>query len=114
MAALFARFRAIYLQKWDDQFSSEAMMERAMEEWGVGLAGLSAEQIKRGIDAARVGSKWPPSIAEFVELAKGDVCLPGAAYRMFVSLPKPKPSPDVGRAAFLAIRSVLGGGAVNV
>lgn len=107
MAALFARMRSIYLQKWDDQFDSAVMIERAMDEWAVGLAGLSAEQVKRGIDAARVGSKWPPSIAEFVEFAKGDVRLCGAAYRLFVGLPKPKASPDVARSALIAMRSVL-------
>jgi hypothetical protein len=37
---------------------------------GIAQAGLSAEQIQHGIDRARVECEWPPSIAEFIGLAR--------------------------------------------
>lgn len=79
-------------------------MELAMNEWGAGLAGLSAGQIKHGIDAARVGSKWPPSIAEFVAYARSN-----DRPVFFVALPKPKASALVVRAELSAMRSALRG-----
>jgi len=109
VVALFARFRAIYLQKWDDQFDCESTMEQAMDEWGVGLVGLSAEQIRHGIDAARTKSMWPPSIAEFVAYARSH-----DRPVFFVALPKPQASASVVRAELSAMRDVLRGVAAGV
>jgi len=109
--AIFARLRIIYLQKWDDQFQSEAMMESAMVEWGIGLSGLSGGQVKRAIDEARVRCSWPPSIAEFVGFAKGGDCggHQGAAYRPFVALPRPAANPAVAKVGIESMRAMLRG-----
>ena len=109
--ALFKRLRRIFGAKWDAQFSCEAAHDDAVKEWGIGLAGLSAEQIKRGIDLTRVECEWPPSIAQFIKLAKRKAdCWEhaGKAYRLHVrALPKPRPDPAVVRCHFAAMRAVL-------
>lgn len=109
MTALFLRLRVIYPQKWDDQYESEEMVALAMQEWAEALAGLSVEQVKRGIDAVRVHCQWPPSIAEFVGYATRDDKLTLACFCEFVPLARPVQSPDVVRGALIALRSGLRG-----
>jgi hypothetical protein len=71
--SLFARFTAIWPQVWLD---ITATVDPAIlaHEWSLGLAGLSGEEIKRGIDHCRAHSRFPPSIAEF-----RSACRPGTA-----------------------------------
>lgn len=38
-------------------------------EWAEGLAGLTGDEIRDGIHAARKAGPWPPSIAEFRSFA---------------------------------------------
>jgi hypothetical protein len=70
-AALFAKFRAIYGNKWTDQFSSERELSMAKEEWSQALAELQPNQLKNGISWCRVNLDWPPSISQFYKAAKG-------------------------------------------
>jgi len=41
----------------------------AVEEWSQGMAGISGEQIKRGLD--EWNEDWPPSLPEFVDTCLG-------------------------------------------
>lgn len=109
MMALFLRLRVIYPQKWDDQFESEEMVALAMQEWAEALAGLSVDQVNRGIDAVRMYCPWPPSIADFVGYAKRDDKLALACFCEFVPLPRPVQSPALVRDALSAMRSGLRG-----
>jgi hypothetical protein len=61
---LFARFTAIWPAAMADRLATIPRADHA-HEWELGLVGLSAEQIKHGINRARRESPWPPSIAEF-------------------------------------------------
>lgn len=110
--ALFKRMEAIYSQKWAAQFASESVLQAAMDEWALGLFGLTGRQIKRGIDCCRVGCTWPPSIAEFVRFARAvDECWQhrGPAYQLHVrALPKPKANAIVVRSNLSAMRKALG------
>lgn len=111
--ALFKRFQAIYGVRWDDQFPTIERHDAALAEWGFGLAGMTADQIKRGIDRARVECEWPPSIARFVALGKSSADTwehAGPAYRLHVpALRKPKAREDVVRGALASMRSALRG-----
>ena len=69
--ALFLRFTAIWPTAWADCVSAATDRESLAREWQTGLEGLNGEQIKRGVDAARIGCRWPPSIAEFRCLCTG-------------------------------------------
>ena len=91
MAALFARLRAIYMDKWDRCFHSDEELQASKYEWSEGLAGMSGDDIKRAIEHCRLNIKWPPSIAEFIEAGKiarpvHDPLLPKP--------PKVKPNPE--------------------
>lgn len=65
---LFARFTAIWPEKMADRLSTFPR-SAIVEEWRLGLVGLTAGEIKHGIDRARVECAWPPEIAEFRALA---------------------------------------------
>ena len=108
-SALFSRFEGIWGNAWTDKFRSERMMEIALEEWAIGLYGLSGEHIKRGLDAARAHCKWPPSIAEFLDLAldRGNWEHKSEAYKPAqLALPKPR-NPEIAKGGFKAMRDVL-------
>ena len=49
--------------------TNETAQKLVENEWSIGLAGLTAEQIKNGINRARLECDWPPSISEFINLA---------------------------------------------
>lgn len=88
--ALFKRFEAIYGNLFVDRFKTQEDYEAAMQEWAEALVVLSGEQIKRGIEKCRVVKTFPPSIAEFMTLAREEMGYQGAAYRFYrPALPKP-------------------------
>ena len=67
VAAIFKRLHARYGSKWAAQI--EGIEDEAVREWGKGLAGMSAEQISRGLESW--AGEWPPSLPEFVTACKG-------------------------------------------
>lgn len=60
---LFARLQARYGHKWVSQFPTEALTELAIGEWATGLAGLTPQHVKHGLDTW--AGDWPPSLPEF-------------------------------------------------
>ena len=107
--ALFERFTKIYRQKFSDQFACEEEQKESMQEWGEALADLTGQQIKRGLDECRSQKSWPPSIAEFIELAKGSSSWEhksGAYKRLQKALPKPV-NREIGRQALSNLRGVV-------
>ncbi|MEW6647826.1 MAG: hypothetical protein AB1450_11545 [Pseudomonadota bacterium] len=61
--ALFAKLGARYGHKWISAFPSADAIDLAKAEWGARLAGISGEEIRRGLDTWR--NEWPPSVDEF-------------------------------------------------
>lgn len=108
--ALFDRFKAIYDNKFTDKYTTNEELEAAQNEWGEALGELSGGQIKLGIESCRSEFAWPPSIAEFIELAKGGVKdwrHKGAAYKLHQrALPKPV-NRTAGREALKGLRVAL-------
>lgn len=47
----------------------EGIEEMAVNEWSIGLSGLTGEQIKKGLDTWQ--ESWPPSLPEFREACTG-------------------------------------------
>lgn len=78
---LFKKFQARYGHKWTSAI--EGIEETAVKEWSEGLAGLTGDQIKYGLDHWSEG--WPPSMTEFVDCCKdtGDWRHNTAAYKLF-------------------------------
>ena len=106
--ALFERFKAIYDNKFTDKYSTIAELDAAQKEWGEALVDLTGNEIKRGIESCRDTKAWPPSIAEFKELAKGGVEdweHGGPAYKEFqAALPKPV-NRELGREALTKLKT---------
>jgi hypothetical protein len=67
---LFNRFLFIWGIKWANKIAD--IEDAAREEWKEAIDGLSDKQIKAGIAAARNQCQWPPEIAEFLPLCKGE------------------------------------------
>ena len=67
VAAIFKKFEVRYLHRWT---SAIVGLERhAVNEWARELAGLTGEQIRRGLDS--LPKDWPPTAGEFRELCTG-------------------------------------------
>ncbi len=71
VSALFAKFSVIWPAKWADIVGT-LDRELLMSEWGEGLAGMTAEQIKAALEHCRADMEWPPSIAEFKKAGRQD------------------------------------------
>jgi len=91
--ALFAKLAVRYGHKWTAQWDGEGIMRLALDEWGRGLAGLTAEDMRRGLDSWN--GDWPPSLPEFRKACQKQKeehwQHRGAAYQLYVSdrrLPK--------------------------
>ena len=84
----------------------------AIEQWSIGLSGLTGENIKLGLERCR-DLEWPPSIKEFRSL-----CIPekyahrqnASAYEVFKQLPKPETDKDKAKVAILEAKKALRGG----
>lgn len=61
VSGIFKKFQARYGHKWVSAL--EWIEEIAVQEWSIGLAGLSNDDIKRGLDSW--AENWPPSLPEF-------------------------------------------------
>lgn len=61
VSALFSKFQVRYGHKWVSVI--EGIEETAVTEWSQGLAGLTGEQIKFGLD--NLTDEWPPSLPAF-------------------------------------------------
>lgn len=108
MLVIFAKLNRVYLSRWSDQFSSPDVQEQYLQEWMVGLAGLSSDQIALALAKCRTDSDWPPSIAKFRKFALGDNCKHiGPAYRVFrKALPRPV-NRELGLSALAGIKAAL-------
>lgn len=73
------------------KFADTEEYNETMEEWGFALVDLTPRQVDRGIEISIKTLVWPPEIAEFIALAKGDDHRQvGLAYKPFAkALPKP-------------------------
>ena len=67
VSALFAKFQVRYGHKWVSVI--EGIEETAVTEWSQGLAGLTGEQIKFGLD--NLTDDWPPSLPTFRNACTG-------------------------------------------
>lgn len=110
-AALFSKLQARYGNRWLSSYPGR-LAKIAMAEWSQGLAGMTGEQIKRGLDTW--DSQWPPSLPEFRAACRGesaDWAHRGAAYRPFrKALPKPKANKTLVASQLAKMREVLRNG----
>lgn len=67
--ALFARFALLWPAIWADTVSA-VDLELLAREWEIGLAGLTGQEIDRGLKHCRTQLRYPPSIAEFRQAAR--------------------------------------------
>ena len=61
---IFKRLEAMYPHKWKSAIEGNA--EYVVQVWSEGLAGVTGEQIKRGLEGLK--GDWPPSLPEFKKL----------------------------------------------
>ena len=61
ISALFKKLQAIYGSKWNA--SIDGIEDVAVTEWSQGLAGITGEQLRKGLD--NLDDDWPPSLPAF-------------------------------------------------
>lgn len=90
-------------------FPDETSMIDWRETWGAGLAGLTGEQMKRGLSKCLYESpKWAPSLGEFRALCEPPkVEVPRPEHQRYTPLPAPSGSPQAAQAAIAAINATL-------
>ena len=101
-ARLWRRLAAMYGHRWTSSYGIEDS-----GTWSAVLAGLTPEQVGRGLRrVADSGEEWPPSAPQFRAL-----CLQSreqaAAYREHVALPMPRLPADRHEAHIAAARAAL-------
>lgn len=51
-------------------------LEIALEEWGAAILHITDQSIKKALEYCRSNLKWPPCIAEFLEICERDSGIP--------------------------------------
>lgn len=63
---LFLRMGELYGNKWSEYIALAGGPKRAAELWQSALAGISADELKRGLDGClKSGNGWPPELPVF-------------------------------------------------
>lgn len=86
VSALFDRLHARYGTKWIHQHPTK-LEQLALTEWQEKLSGMTAEDIRRGLD--RWDGDWPPSLPEFVKACKPSTVQSSACHRRTKATPRP-------------------------
>ncbi len=88
VSALFRKFQCIYTHRWTSAI--DGIEQTAIREWSKGLAGITGQQIRVGLDACP--ADWPPTLPEFRQACLGATHDPHntRAYQRFApALPTP-------------------------
>lgn len=103
----WAKMSEIYGGLWVKSFG-----KKPVRIWVKALAKFDDEQIKQGLgkclkrkDATGKIDKFPPNLAEFVQLCKPEIT--HACHRAYIALPKPKSNYELARAELMKIRKFL-------
>lgn len=107
MSALFSKFQVRYGAKWTSALSSPELIRLAVTEWSEQLAGVTGEQVRRGL--AVWAEDWPPSSPQFRKAclgASGNLHNT-AAYKPFVALPRPPRDMALAGDALEGMRKLL-------
>jgi hypothetical protein len=67
---VFARFMAIYGNKFKSTFDTQDELRLARREWALSLKGHDPDAIMRTVECCKERFKWMPSIAEFKEILR--------------------------------------------
>ncbi len=101
---LFLMFQTSYLSKWTSNFTSNEMIEIAIEQWRKGLAGIPNQYIEQAMDYCRINLEWPPSIAEFLSHCEKALGLPDMEF-VYHALIRRELNHPIVQAAYDAIGS---------
>ena len=68
---LFTRMTEMYGHQWLEYVDAAGGQDAATKVWQTGLAGITPEEMRRGIGACLMSGKpWPPALPEFRELCR--------------------------------------------
>lgn len=107
---LHAKLQVRYTSRWTSQYPSPELRAAAEEDWAQVLAGLSPQDLKRGLDTWR--QAWPPNALEFLAACEdphrktAHKIASGAAL-----LPAPKRDPEAAKKGIRLLRTAINGNA---
>lgn len=101
---LFLRMSSIYGNKWTKGFASKEIENFAKREWYDALTSnnLSPDQIREGLDKCRDKQEWPPTISEFIQIAK-----PPIVHAMHKEFKNQLPPPQISEEKMAENRAKL-------
>ncbi|TPE49346.1 hypothetical protein FJM67_12000 [Maribrevibacterium harenarium] len=63
---VFARFRAIYTNRFDSAYSTSDDLKLAKREWALALKGFQEPLLAYAVERVKERFAWPPTISEFL------------------------------------------------
>jgi hypothetical protein len=104
-----------WVSAYGETYDAQGELSETAKMWKSGLAGLTPQQIARGLEQCMaLGDDWPPSLPKFralcLEKQAGDPhSIHAAAYKQpeCLALPKPRPSREKVRPYLQALWRVL-------
>lgn len=99
---IFLRLEYTFQEKWTSRFTKRDILEIEKMRWASALYKISANEVKRGIEAC-ANLRYPPTPIEFYDYAKG-----------YKPIPRPKPemkpvNREAGQKAIAEIKRNLHG-----
>lgn len=69
---LFARFAALYGNRWTAQFKNDQAIELWRQTWADALfqEGIRPEEIRTAMETVRKQHEWPPTLPEFIRICR--------------------------------------------
>lgn len=99
----WTRMVEMYGPKWTSQAG-----EKPTELWSKAVSALSDDQVRTALGKCiKSGDRWPPSLPEFLTLARGEKRENWQAYRYAPMLPTPVSSKETAAAKLAEARKAL-------
>lgn len=73
---LYLRFTTIWGDKHTSRFTDENIIQMWIQDWSEVIPMFELNVIKGAIDYCKVHFKWPPCIAEFIEICEKSLNIP--------------------------------------
>jgi len=104
--AFWTRMAEMYGHKWTSQQG-----DKPTALWSKAISGLSADELREGIRGCLAnGHSWPPSLPEFMAMAKPRKRENEGMYRALPQLPAPKSSQETARRELQKLFLMVGRG----
>lgn len=83
---LYLKFTTIYGDKFTKDYPTDEFVQMWWKNWAEGLLGVDIIHIKSAVDHCMLNLKWPPSLAEFLEICDKEAGMPSVQEAMQLAI----------------------------